>query len=180
MTVFFTCCSLLITHYPSLNFKMKHVYWVREKELAGRPGPDMEPWKPKALYKGGIRAILTLNGGRAVDEKALAKAGLEHYKISIPITEPPQMEAIEIATDLLPGAYAWVSQKIREAKPVLVHCSHGNDRTGLFLLYFLVRYEDLTVQEALRKLKIIRPSILIAFGWENLAYELIPKLVKRS
>lgn len=140
----------------------------------------MEAWKPKDLFKGGFRAILTLNGGRDVDEKALARTGLEHYKIAIPITEPPQPEAVEIARDLFPEAYDWAAQKIREAKPVLVHCTHGNDRTGLFLLYFLVRHEGLTFQEALRKLKIIRPSILIAYGWENLAYDLIPALVPGS
>lgn len=159
---------------------MKHIYWIIEKKIAGRPGPDMEAWKPNALFKGGFRAILTLNGGRDVDEKALAKAGLEHYRIAIPMTEPPQPEAVEIARDLFPEAYDWVAQKIREAKPVLVHCTHGNDRTGLFLLYFLVRHEGLAFQEALRKLKIIRPSSLIAYGWENLAYELIPTLVPGS
>ena len=159
---------------------MKHTYWIIENEIAGRPGPNLEPWKPKALYDGGFRAILSLNGAKDVDEKALEKAGLEHYTVPIPITEPPQPEAIEMAKKVLPEAYDWVAQKIREAKPVLVHCFHGNDRTGLFLFYFLVRHHGYSLIEAMRKLKTIRPSFLIAFGWENLAYELIPKMMKKE
>ena len=177
LNIVFAHHSLRIPHNC---FPMKHIYWIIEKEIAGRPGPDLEPWKPKALYEGGFRAVLSLNGGRDVDTADLEKAGLEHFSLAIPITEPPQAEGIMMAVDLLPKAYAWVDQKIRQAKPVLVHCFHGNDRTGLFLFYFLVLRHGCTPYEAMRKLKTIRPSILIAFGWENLAYELIPKLIKKD
>ena len=140
----------------------------------------MEPWRPEELYKGGFRAVLSLNGAKGVDEKALEKAGLEHYTVSIPITEPPQPEAIEIAEEVLPEAYDWVARKIREAKPVLVHCFYGNDRTGLFLFYFIVRHHGYSLMEAMRKLKTTKPTFLIAFGWENLAYEMTPKLMKKK
>ena len=155
---------------------MKHTYWIIENEIAGRPGPDLIPWKPAQLYAGGIRAVLTLTHGQGVDPKALEDAGLMHYSVPITISQPPSPETVALAKNRLPYAYKWAFANILSRRPVLVHCFHGNDRTGLFLLYYLVRQHGLAIPEAMRKLKTIRPEALCAYGWENLAYELIPNL----
>ena len=42
---------------------MKKVFWLIPGQLAGRPGPDLEPWDLAELRTAGIGAVLSVNDG---------------------------------------------------------------------------------------------------------------------
>ncbi len=54
---------------------MEHVYWIEEGRLAGRPGPSCRPWDLGELYRGGFRAIVSLE---ETDPREILGAGFEH------------------------------------------------------------------------------------------------------
>ena len=80
----------------------------------------------------GIRALLDLREYHA-DSSAFAKAGLTLF------AEP--MDAGRVTVDQLVAAL----RKFRDApKPVLVHCWHGSDRTGVFVAAYRLVFQDWT------------------------------------
>ena len=159
---------------------MKHVFWVEPCALAGRPGPNTAAWNPCELYAGGIRAILTVNRGVGVEPEALRAAGIAHHQIVLPISEPPVPGALEIGLRLVPEAYAWIEQQIGLGRAVLVHCTHGHDRSGLVLAYWIARRHACSASAAIEKLRALRPKALTALGWKDLALDLLERLCAAS
>lgn len=152
---------------------MKHLFWLVDGVLAGRPGPNIVTWDPHELYNGGIRAVLTLNRGYGVDTSMLEAIGIVHKRIPILVQEPPQPDAFEVAWPALEETSCWVWEQIQSEKPVLIHCTHGKDRTGLLLAYILVRYYDQTSQDAIEYVRRVRPIALTAVGWEQFSNDLL-------
>ena len=102
---------------------MRHVYWIEEGRLAGRPGPAYRPWDLGELYQRGFRAILALE---ETDPGEILEAGFEHLMLPIPGCTVPGMAAME-------EFCRYVEAKLGERKPVLVHCHYGEGRTGTML-----------------------------------------------
>ena len=64
-------------------------------------------------------------------------------------------------------------EEIASGNPVLVHCRHGKDRTGLFMAYFLRRQSGLSSEDAIERVKKVRPIALTAQGWDEFALEVL-------
>lgn len=159
---------------------VKYLFWLIEGALAGRPGPNIASWEPQELYDGGVRAVLTLNRGYGVDVPALEAVGIMHNRMPILVQEPPQPGALEVAWPAMEETSRWVWEQIQSGNPVLVHCTHGKDRTGLLLAYILVRYYGLSAQGAIARLRRIRPIALTAVGWEQFANDLLGRCKSES
>ena len=149
----------------SLPINMDKLFWIIPSVLAGRPGPDDESWDLSALCRAGIGAILSVNDGRLCDHRELA--GLEIAYACYPLSDwvPPQPGDVEFCLEVLPRGYDFVQAQLAQGRRVLVHCSGGNDRTGLFLSYFLVRYAGLSANQAIQRVQAVRPTALSAEGW---------------
>lgn len=154
---------------------MEKVFWVIPGELAGRPGPDIEPWRLDALVEGGIRAVLSVNDGALCHVPDFAGAGIDYACIPLSANAPPQPGDEEICLEALPRAYDFAMERIVAGRAVLVHCSAGKDRTGLFLGYFLLRRLRLSVSDAVRTVRAVRPIAFSAMGWEEFA----PRVLER-
>ena len=55
---------------------MKNVFWLIPGKLAGRTGPNVDPWDARLLKEGGIGAVLSVNHGILVDAEELADYGI--------------------------------------------------------------------------------------------------------
>ncbi len=152
---------------------MDKVFWLLPGRLAGRPGPDREPWDLGSLREGGIEAILSVNDGLACHLDDFAAFGIAYARVSLSPNAPPQPGDDEVCLGALPRAYAFVQAQIAEGRGVLVHCSSGKDRTGLFLCYFLMRQADLSPVDAIEAVRRVRPIALSAVGWEEFAVRVL-------
>jgi protein-tyrosine phosphatase len=152
---------------------MDKLFWLIPERLAGRPGPDLEPWDVASLHAGGIGAVLSVNDGWRCDPQAFAEAGIEYACFPLSDWVPPQPGDAEICLAALPQAYDFVRSQMARGHGVVVHCSAGKDRTGLFLSYFLVREEGLSADEAIQRVRAVRPIALSAEGWEAFARQLL-------
>lgn len=152
---------------------MDKIFWLIPQRLAGRPGPDREPWDLYGLRLTGIGAVLSVNDGLLCHVEDFAAHGMRYACVPLPDNAPPQPGDDELCLDALPKAYAFVAEQMHEGRSVLVHCSAGKDRTGLFLSYFLMRYARLAPQQAIASVREVRPIALSALGWEEFAVRVL-------
>ena len=151
---------------------MDKLFWILPRRLAGRPGPDEEPWDLQAFRQAGIGAILSVNDGRLCNPREMAKFDIAYACCPLSDWVPPQLGDAKRCLEILPSTYEFIEMHLELGRKVLVHCSGGNDRTGLCLGYFLVRDRDLSPEQALLALRAVRPTALSAKGWESFALEI--------
>jgi hypothetical protein len=152
---------------------MNHLFWLVPNLLAGRCGPDEQPWQLERLHKAGIGAVLSVNDGELCDPKEFARHGLAYACIPLSSHAPPQDGDLEHCLDVLPSALSFVKDKMSRGVPVLVHCTAGKDRTGLFMAYYLMQCENLSLQEAITRLRSVRAIALTASGWHDFALQVL-------
>ncbi|MGD8349876.1 MAG: tyrosine-protein phosphatase [Gammaproteobacteria bacterium] len=155
---------------------MQYVFWLRRNRIAGRSGPDLDPWYPDQLAAAGIGAVVSVNQALSVYPNDLARAGLSHAHFPMADNAPPRPGDFEYCIDLLPRVFAYLAESIDAGRIPLVHCSAGKDRTGLVLCDYLCRTEVLAPLDAIRELRRVRPIALSAPGYEDFAIEVLTAL----
>jgi protein-tyrosine phosphatase len=156
---------------------MRNVFWLRRGAIGGRSGPNRDSWDPRELAAGGVGAILSVNDGELVHPDDLAGVGIEYFCAPLSDAAPPQDGDLETCVDALPRALSFAVRSIAQRRPVLVHCTSGKDRTGLFLTYYLCTTEGLSPSDAIREVRRVRPIALTADGWELFAQRVLAELV---
>ena len=152
---------------------MRHVFWLIPGKVAGRAGPDQSPWDVSHLKANGIDAVLTVNDGFLVKPEEFAKHGIDYAHIPFSANAPPIPGDIEICLSALPKAFTFVQTAVKSGKTVMIHCTSGKDRTGLVMCHFLMQTQGLTVDEAIREVRSVRPIALSAAGWEGFGREIL-------
>jgi protein-tyrosine phosphatase len=129
----------------------------------------LAPWDLAELREGGLRVIVSLS--EEVDPDEIIGAGLRLYRFVLPpllILAGEQrrgfLEAVEAALPIIQG-------EIAADRPVLVHCHEGKDRTGLLLACYLMRYQALSADEAIDRVRAARPGAMSALGYEEAVRE---------
>jgi atypical dual specificity phosphatase len=136
-------------NYP-LNFS-----FVIEGKLAGSAHPQRHSQLRSLFNDCGIRAILTLTEGdlssHLRDRSDYILEQLEIFHIPIQDFTAPTMADLK-------RAVRWIYRMMREDKPVLVHCGAGLGRTGTILTAFFMSYYNLTTDDALARIRELRPG----------------------
>ncbi len=156
---------------------MRHLFWLREGVIAGRSGPNRDGWSVNELAEGGIGAVLSVNDGELVHSNDLSAAGISYSCIPLSDSAPPRPDDLQICVGALPRALSFAVSSIEAGRSVLVHCSSGKDRTGMFLSYYLCAVEGLAPVRAIGEVRRVRPIALSAEGWEAFALAVLRELV---
>jgi protein-tyrosine phosphatase len=120
--------------------------------------------------------VLSVNDGELVRADELAAVGIDYCCEPLSDAAPPGPGDLEVCVDALPRALSFALRSIDNHRKVLVHCTSGKDRTGLFLAYFLCATEALSPGDAIREVRRARPIALSADGWEQFAYQVLGEL----
>jgi protein-tyrosine phosphatase len=104
-------------------------------------------------------------------------AGITYACVPLSANAPPQPGDDHRCRCALLQAYAFVQAQMAQGHGVVVHCSSGKDRTGLFLCYFLMQQAHLSPTEAIQAVRHVRPIALSAEGWEEFASQVLRGLV---
>lgn len=152
---------------------MQHLFWLRKNRIAGRSGPNLDPWQPAQLAAAGIGAVVSVNDAASVYADDLARAGIDWAGFPLSDNAPPRPGDFEHCLRVLPRAFAYLAGVIDSGRIPLVHCSAGKDRTGLLLCYYLCRTEGRSPHDAIRELRRVRPIGLSAPGYEDFAVDLL-------
>lgn len=156
---------------------MEHVFWLLPDRLAGRAGPNRRPWELAAIRALGIGAVLSVNDGAGCDPSEFSALGLIYRCVPLPPNEPPIEGDEELCRLALPPAHEFVLAQHAAGRAVLVHCSAGKDRTGLYMSYFLMREQGLGMEAAIARVREVRPIALSAAGWEAMARRVLARPV---
>lgn len=152
---------------------MKHVFWLEPDRLAGRCGPNLEPWSPVELYAHGIGAVISVNNAERVYPEEFSALGMRYAHIPLSDAAPPRPGDLEFNRQQLPVAYDWIMNCLNDDLAVLIHCRSGKDRTGLLMAYYLVRRHACTPDEAVTRVKTVRSIAFSSEGWDQFALDIL-------
>jgi protein-tyrosine phosphatase len=142
---------------------LKRIYWVIPGLLAGRCGPDKVPWNPADLYASGLRTIVTVATEVPVGD--VASYGLLHRRVRArPLPWLWRGGQRRLARRLI-EPLAFIHGQVRAGRPTLVHCHDGDDRTGVTLSGYLVVYEGLDPDAAVRRVRRHNPRAMKMPGY---------------
>jgi tyrosine-protein phosphatase SIW14 len=95
----------------------------------------------KELEKMGIKSDLNLRDNQS-DKEFLKKRDIERFRVKMNSEQVTEAQIIEALQDILAAP-----------KPILVHCKHGADRTGVVIAFYRMVFCNWTKQQAIDELK---------------------------
>lgn len=146
---------------------MRHVFWVVDGLLAGRPGPVRYPWDLDEFWAAGLRSIVSLN--TEPDPAEIEVSRLRHFSLPLPPILPLSDALQDMLLHMLEEVLDTMHAEVSAGRPTVVHCHAGKDRTGLALSSYLMRYHGLSAGEAIRQVRSVQPVALSAPGYEATA-----------
>jgi hypothetical protein len=157
---------------------MRHVYWVIDHLLAGRPGPILQPWDPAELYAGGLKAVVSLAAEESIEN--LTPYGFTHCRANFPpVTLFSRSMQKAFIYQALP-VWAFIHEQLAMGHPTMVHCHAGQDRTGAILAGYLIVYHNEPPDQALRRLRDAKPAAMTAEGFAEVLVLLKPGIIPDS
>ena len=142
----------IVTERPT-NFS-----WLIEGKLAGCGLPVTEnefAW----LADQGIKSIVTVREV-ALPSDWFDGSDIDYLHLEVEDFGAPNMEDLVQAVD-------FIEQQIAGSRPVMVHCAAGKGRTGTVLAAYLVKKKDLTAEQAIEKVRRMRPGSIQSVSQET-------------
>jgi len=140
--------------------------WLIDDMLAGSGMPttfDELDW----VLKQGVKSIVTMT------ENPLPDSWIKDVNyLHVPAEDltAPDFEKIETAVN-------FIHERIKQKEAVMVHCAAGMGRAGTILACYLVKYQNLTAKNAIKKVREERPGS-IQSETQELAITYFEKQVK--
>ena len=133
--------------------------WIIEEKLAGSAIPTSKEeidW----IKQEGVKSIVTIREEPLEDEWIKDVTYLHVHSNDMGIPE---------FSDLV-NSVDFIHQRITNDEPVMVHCLAGLGRTGTILACYLIKYEDMTADDAIEKVRRERLGSIQSFSQEEIIF----------
>jgi len=146
--------------HGTITGKPDNFSWIIEKKLAGSAIPtsiDEVQW----LIEQGVKSIVTIR------EEPLADNWINDMNYLHVMSNDmgvPEFNDLIHAVD-------FIHRRITNNEPVLVHCLAGLGRTGTILSCYLVKYQNTSAEEAIRKIREERPGSIQSYPQEEIIFQ---------
>ena len=141
--------------------------WLIENKLAGSGIPtsiDEVQW----VTKQGVKSIVTVREEPLDDEWV---KDVKYLHVMSNDMGVPEFNDLLTAVD-------FIHSRLTHDEPVLVHCLAGLGRTGTILASYLVKYQNISADEAIQKVREERPGSIQSFPQEEIIFQ-FEKSLKR-
>ena len=134
--------------------------WVIENKLAGSGIPtsiDEVQW----IIEQGVKSIVTIR------EEPLADNWIKDVNYLHVMSNDmgvPEFNDLTHTVD-------FIHRRITNKEPVLVHCLAGMGRTGVVLACYLVKYQNMSADEATQKIREERPGSIQSYPQEEIIFQ---------
>lgn len=132
--------------------------WVIEGKLAGCGLPVTED-EFKWVVDQGIKSVVTVREV-ALPSDWFDGGDIDYLHLQVEDFGAPNMEELIQGVD-------FIDQQISSGKPVMVHCAAGKGRTGAVLAAYLVKRQNLTAEQAIEKIRRMRPGSVQSVSQET-------------
>ena len=145
--------------HGTVTGKPDNFSWLIENKLAGSAIPtsiDEVQW----VKEQGIKSILTIR------EEPLNTAWAKNVNYLHIISNDmgvPEFDDLIHAVD-------FIHRRLNENEPVMVHCLAGLGRTGTILACYLVKYQNMSADEATQKVREERPGSIQSYPQEEIIF----------
>ena len=151
--------------HGTVTGKPDNFSWLVEDKLAGSAIPtsiDEVQW----AIEQGIKSIVTVRE-EPLDDEWVKDVNYLHIMSN-------DMGVPEF-TDLV-SAVDFIHRIITNNEPVMVHCLAGLGRTGTILASYLVKYQKMSADEAIQKVREERPGSIQSFSQEEIIFQFAKSL----
>ena len=130
--------------------------WVIDGKLAGS-GLPMTYSQFYWLIKHGIKTIITVrevplpSNWFTESTDNTGHNNINYLHLRVEDFGAPSIEEIASTVD-------YIQHQIDNTKPVMVHCAAGKGRTGTILAAYVLKKENLTADQAIKKIRDLRPG----------------------
>ena len=134
--------------------------WLIEGKLAGSAIPTSFE-EIKWLIDGGVKSIVTVRE-ESLDDDWIKNINYLHIHSND--MGVPEFEDLIKAVD-------FIHQRITNNEPVMVHCLAGLGRTGTILACYLIKYQKLSADNSIQKVRESRPGSIQSFPQEEIIFQ---------
>jgi atypical dual specificity phosphatase len=154
--------------HGKVSNKPTNFSWVINNKLAGS-GTPMTSEQYRWLIKNNIKSIVTVREF-PLPQKWLVdnekETIINDYKfVYVKDYGVPSLEVLDNIVD-------YINIKItKEKKPLVVHCAAGKGRTGTILAAYLLKQDNISSQDAIKKIRRLRPGSIQSKVQEEILHE---------
>ena len=134
--------------------------WLIEDKLAGSAIPTSFE-EIKWLVDGGVKSIVTVRE-ESLDDDWIKNINYLHIHSND--MGVPEFDDLVKAVD-------FIHQRITNNEPVMVHCLAGLGRTGTILACYLIKYQKLSADDSIQKVRESRPGSIQSFPQEEIIFQ---------
>lgn len=141
--------------HGKISNKPTNFSWVIDSKLAGS-GTPMTAEQYEWLIKNNIRSIVTVREFPLPKKWLTDNSNLaENKDYKFEYVKDYGVPTLKVLDDIV----NFIDYKInKEKKPVMVHCAAGKGRTGTVLAAYLMKLEKISSNDAIKKIRTIRPG----------------------
>jgi atypical dual specificity phosphatase len=132
--------------------------WLIDGKLAGCGLPVTQD-EFKWLADQGIKSVVTVREV-ALPSEWFDGSDIDYLHLQVEDYGAPTIEELDQAVD-------FIEQQIGNSRPVMVHCAAGKGRTGTVLAAYLVKNQGMTAEQAIDKVRIMRPGSIQSVSQET-------------